>query len=62
MTSLKNKLPARAVELVQGRTPSDEFRFGWDGTTLRGSTGGWSCSAGTAATVTVGGEARSRST
>ena len=56
MTSLKNKVASPAQELVQGATVSDEFRFEWDGSTLRGSSGGWSCGAGAARTVTVGGE------
>lgn len=56
MTSLKNKVASPTQELVQGATASDEFRFEWDGSTLRGSSGGWSCGAGAARTVTVGGE------
>ncbi|MDO8189492.1 hypothetical protein Q5424_26700 [Conexibacter sp. JD483] len=56
MTSLKNKVASPALETVQGATASDEFRFAWDGTTLRGSSGGWSCGSGSAAVVTAGGE------
>jgi hypothetical protein len=55
MTSLKNKLPGTAHEYVQGGVGSPEFRFGWDGTTLTGASGGWTCTSGSAATTTVGG-------
>jgi hypothetical protein len=57
MTSLKNKLPSSAREYVQGGVGSPEFRFTWDGTTLTGATGGWTCASGSAAATTVGGHA-----
>ena len=56
MTSLKNKAHSPTIETVQGVTPSDEFRLTWDGTSLKGSSGGWSCASGQANVVTVGGE------
>jgi hypothetical protein len=49
MTSFKNKLVSPTKELIQGSTVSPEFRFSWDGSTLTGASGGWTCAAGSAA-------------
>ena len=54
MTSFLNKLNG-SRQYVQGGTASPEFSLGWDGTSLSGSSGGWSCVSGTASTPSVGG-------
>jgi hypothetical protein len=56
MTSLKNKVASPVVENVQGATASEEVQFSWDGTTITGASGGWSCGSGSASTITVGGQ------
>ena len=53
LTSLENMLDSR--EYVQGGTASGEFSLGWNGVTLTGASGGWTCASGTATTPTVGG-------
>jgi len=55
LTSFKNKLTSPVREYVQGTQSSSEFRFTWDGTMYTGSSGGWTCNAGSSSTVTVGG-------
>lgn len=55
LTSFKNKLTSPVREYIQGAQASSEFRFTWDSSTYTGSSGGWSCSAGTSSTITVGG-------
>jgi hypothetical protein len=57
LTSFKNKLAGAPKELIQGGATSPEVRFSWNGTTLTGASGGWTCVSGAASAVTVGGAA-----
>ena len=45
LTSLENMLDSR--EYVQGGTASGEFSLGWNGATLTGASGGWTCASAT---------------
>jgi hypothetical protein len=56
MTSFRNTLVSPAREYVTAGAPSAEFRFTWDGATLTGASGGWSCAGGTVSRVDAGGE------
>jgi hypothetical protein len=56
MTSFRNTLVNPAREYVTPAAPSAEFRFGWDGTTLTGASGGWTCASGKVTRVDAGGE------
>ena len=56
LTSFKNKLASPVREYVDAGQTSAEVRFDWDGTTITGATPGWSCSSGSAAARTLGGE------
>jgi hypothetical protein len=56
MSSFENTLVSPAREYVTAAAPSVEFRFGWDGTTLTGASGGWSCASGQVTRVDAGGE------
>lgn len=53
LTSFQNISAGR--EYIQGGTVSPEFSFSWDGTTLTGASGGWTCASGTVTTPTVDG-------
>jgi hypothetical protein len=53
LTSFENMLDGH--EYVQGGTASGQFSLGWNGVTLTGASGGWTCASGTATTPTVGG-------
>jgi hypothetical protein len=55
MTSFRNTLVQPVREYVTASAPSAEFRFTWDGATLSGDGGGWSCSAGRAWRIDAGG-------
>jgi hypothetical protein len=55
LSSFKNKLPATTREYIQGGIASEEFRAVWDGAAVSGGAGGWSCSAGNAQLVSIGG-------
>jgi hypothetical protein len=56
MTSFKNTLVSPAREYVTAAAPSAEFRFAWDGATLTGASGGWSCHSGGVSKIKAGGQ------
>lgn len=56
LTSFKNKLASPVREYVDASSPSSELRFDWDGTTITGSTAGWTCASGSATSTTAGGQ------
>jgi hypothetical protein len=55
MTSFKNLLVSPVLQYVTAGAPSGEFRFTWDGVTLSGDGGGWSCAWGRASRIDAGG-------
>jgi hypothetical protein len=55
MTSFRNTLVEPAREYVTAGAPSVEFRFTWDGQTLTGGSGGWSCTSGEVTKIDAGG-------
>jgi hypothetical protein len=55
LTSFRNTLVVPARQYIAVGTSSAEFRFTWDGVTLTGASGGWSCSSGKASKVDPGG-------
>src|ERR1700761_1704978 len=56
LTSFKNKLASPVRQYVDASSPSSELRFTWDGTEITGSTTGWSCGSGSAASTTTNGQ------
>jgi hypothetical protein len=55
LTSFENTLVDPARQYIAPGVASAEFRFTWDGTTLTGASGGWSCASGKVSKVDAGG-------
>jgi hypothetical protein len=56
LTSYKNKLTSPVRQYVDASSPSSELRYTWDGTEVTGSTTGWTCGSGSAASTTTNGQ------